>query len=1024
MPSFQALFLAAVLLLSPPRSVYGETLRQRQLAEIHELRKRAHMAWHQGTQVERSAISARLNMLRDISRLWPNALREPAICMIADVNATLNLYKETQNNLLDCLKLRKKIYGRYNVRINQTLLRLTHTSANLGKAEEALAYARQAKRIVDRLTLKTNRRDYFSTYHWLSRVLSGKFRYTDAVPYAQKALFYSLSLTGSERIRKIDALLDLGQIHAGLDQVERARSYYKQAVDTANELFGPDAQLTIGAKREAATFLVAVSDYEQAAPLLEEVIELTKRHLGARSPELATQLARLGIIYQAQGDLRRAEDTFQDALDIRSEVLGQDHPLLATPLGHLADIQAAHGETAKALSVAQRALMLTESKYGRSHLAVAAALARVAALQLQQGAFAAAMASIDAAFSIAQALVGDKNHLLATLHQTKGAIQAARGEYPDALKSYLSAKEIIRDVFGDSHPLSMGTLEQIAALHVALGVRTETADTLKRASLIGESRLYQEGGSLPEERFYLLLASLERQEELLLTAVLRQPEQVELRQLALAVALLRHSRAAVQLREQNRSLAQTLDADGKKQLARLRSLRSLYAQRCFVLPTAVLPPSQRNRLHELEDEIDKLESLLAQKSQLVAARRRRPSLQDIVSSVQAAMPLTGLFVQFVQFQPYTLPGVAASEPRYLALLLWPEGRIENLDLGQADRIDAAAVKLWTALASSASIDVVHEAKRALYDLIVNPLKPWLRGRRQLILAPDGALHLVPFAVFAEGTEALLSELDISYVTSGIDLLPQPVAPRSARSVVVIADPLIPTAAPLPEILTLAPLPGARAEAQIISVLFSETRLFLGEEASEPALLSLKAPGILHIATHGLFLEEAATPLNRERGLKLRSQPTPREPLLRSALILAKGNSQVHLHPGNADDSSDGIVTALELSGMDLWGTQLVVLSACSSGRGQIRRGQGVYGLQRAVMAAGAETLITSLWKIDDTVAKEFMESFYKQLRAGADRIAALRVAAQSIRSRYSHPYYWASFIAIGRGGSLSGLGGP
>jgi CHAT domain-containing protein len=109
-----------------------------------------------------------------------------------------------------------------------------------------------------------------------------------------------------------------------------------------------------------------------------------------------------------------------------------------------------------------------------------------------------------------------------------------------------------------------------------------------------------------------------------------------------------------------------------------------------------------------------------------------------------------------------------------------------------------------------------------------------------------------------------------------------------------------------------------------------------------------------------------------------------------------------------------MVTALELAGLDLWGTQLVVLSACDTGRGEVKRGQGVYGLRRSLVVAGAETLVVSLWKVNDQTTRTMMERYYRNLLAGQGRTAALKSAMLSLRTQYPHPHFWAPFIAVGR----------
>ncbi|HZI04112.1 MAG TPA: CHAT domain-containing protein, partial [Archangium sp.] len=153
-----------------------------------------------------------------------------------------------------------------------------------------------------------------------------------------------------------------------------------------------------------------------------------------------------------------------------------------------------------------------------------------------------------------------------------------------------------------------------------------------------------------------------------------------------------------------------------------------------------------------------------------------------------------------------------------------------------------------------------------------------------------------------------------------------------------------------------------------------------------------------------------------------SAPGLPDPLLRSGLVLAGARAQRSEDSGPGGASPDSaLVTALELAGLNLWGTQLVVLSACDTGRGEVKLGQGVYGLRRALVVAGAETVVMSLWKVNDGATHELMESYYRNLLAGQGRATALREAMRVLRATRPHPYYWAPFITVGRDAPLHAL---
>jgi CHAT domain-containing protein len=184
-------------------------------------------------------------------------------------------------------------------------------------------------------------------------------------------------------------------------------------------------------------------------------------------------------------------------------------------------------------------------------------------------------------------------------------------------------------------------------------------------------------------------------------------------------------------------------------------------------------------------------------------------------------------------------------------------------------------------------------------------------------------------------------------------------------------------------------------------------VYRGAQATETTVKSLHGPKILHLATHGFFLDDEPATAADPSGSPAMAE-SHENPLLRSGLAFAGANKL-----SSGDD--DGILTAMEASGLDLWGTKLVVLSACETGAGKVTNGEGVYGLRRALVIAGAESLVMTLWQVDDQATKDLMIGYYKRLVAGKGRSAALRDIQLEIsaRTKYAHPYYWASFLPAG-----------
>jgi CHAT domain-containing protein len=231
---------------------------------------------------------------------------------------------------------------------------------------------------------------------------------------------------------------------------------------------------------------------------------------------------------------------------------------------------------------------------------------------------------------------------------------------------------------------------------------------------------------------------------------------------------------------------------------------------------------------------------------------------------------------------------------------------------------------------------------------------------------------------------------------------------SSNAPLIVADPSFgePSKNSVGAAAYFAPLAATGLEAQTIKTLFPDATLLAGADATKAKLQQVKAPRILHIASHGFFLDDL--PNADPQGIW-------GNPLLRSGLALAGANRPLN-------GSRDGILTALEASGLDLWGTKLVTLSACDTGVGEIRNGEGVYGLRRAFVLAGAETVAMNLWPVSDYVARDLMVIYYAGLHVGLGRGEALRNAKLAImkRRQRQHPYFWAGLIQSGEWANLDG----
>jgi CHAT domain-containing protein len=383
------------------------------------------------------------------------------------------------------------------------------------------------------------------------------------------------------------------------------------------------------------------------------------------------------------------------------------------------------------------------------------------------------------------------------------------------------------------------------------------------------------------------------------------------------------------------------------------------------------------------------------------------------------------------------------EPRYVVYIVRQQGEVQWVELGKAKVIDEAVAALRSALCDPKRRDV-HELARAVDEKVMQPVRKRAGDASQLLFSPDGVLNLLPVAALVdEKGSYLIERYSISYLTSGRDLLRLQMARQSRNAPLVLADPVfgepggvqmskaeipakgrlkrdrllrsVTTGSDLSEVY-FARLEGTSQEAGAIRSLFPDSVVMTGTQATESTLKQAAAPRLVHIATHGFFLEPN-TPTGPQaadrRGINL--NVSIENPLLRSGLALAGANVR-------SDTGDDGILTAMEAAGLNLWGTKLVTLSACDTGVGEVKNGEGVYGLRRAFVLAGAETLVMSLWPVSDRITRELMTRYYEGLKQGQGRGEALRQMQLDMlkQKERQHPFYWASFIQSGEWANLEG----
>jgi CHAT domain-containing protein/Tfp pilus assembly protein PilF len=862
-------------------------------------------------------------------------------------------------------------------------------------------------------------------------------KYGRAESLHQRALAIREAALGAHHPDVAQALNNFAYTYSEQEKYSQAEPLFLRALAIREAALGKQHPFVGTTLNDLAVVYTQQGLFSQAEPLYLRARAIWEEAYGKDHPEVAVAINNLANLYSDQGLYSRAEPLYQRALAIREATLGKHHPVVATALGNLATIFREQELYSQAEPLYRQALAICEAAYGKNHPEVASSLNGLAALYAEQGLYSRAEPLYQRALAIYEGFFGKNHPDVATSLNGLATLYAEQGLHSRAEPLYQRALAIREATLGKQHFSVASSLIGLAQLRLARNRLSEALPLLERAFSISELRLRHEALDFSEARLASFLKLLRKEEERLYALLRAHPRNASVQRLALSAVLLRKGRSVEELSNTSRVVLRGLGPEDRGTFGRLRELRTQLASLSLEGPGALSPADYQQRLKELTEQGDALEANLASRSARLRALSALPSAEDIAGRVASSLPKDSALVEFIAYsdrplapKPGTPESKLPSQLRYLALVLFPDARISLLELGPAAPLDKAVTRLRDALSTQ---DIAYPVPaQALYTLAFKPLRPLLGTTRRLFLAPDGQLSLVPFATLHDGKAFLIDSFDFSYLTSGKDLLPRPQNTPSLSAVTVLADPAFATpppasATPAPaqtqrsyslerffsslraEVAERpwAPLPGTRLEAEAIQRLFPQAQLFLGPEATKQRLMELPAPAVLHIATHGFFLEDSAAPAgSRALGNVGNVGPPsqrPADPLLRSGLVLTGASAR----PDSA------LTTALELAGLDLWGTQLVVLSACDTGRGDVKLGQGVYGLRRALVVAGAETVVMSLWRVNDGSTRLLMEHFYQNLLAGQGRSSALRNAMLSVRQQQPHPYAWAPFISVG-----------
>lgn len=683
--------------------------------------------------------------------------------------------------------------------------------------------------------------------------------------------------------------------------------------------------------------------------------------MGPEHPDVAGLLGTLAQLYKAQKAYERARPLLSRALELSKKTHGKEHPRVALLLNSMGELDRLTGDQEGAESLAQQSLRLLESSLGPTHPYVARILNNLALISKANGDYKRAKILLERALSIDE--------------------KAWRTEHPDVAATLNNLAELYR---------AEGDVKQALPLHA------QAIEIIER-----HLALVLTSGSEEQNRLYL--TTLASSTDSIISLNTREaPNEAQATRLAMTTVLRHKGRVLNTTAGSIAAIRQRLDPAGRELLNRLASVRSELAMLILKGESEISFISREIRINELEAEADKSETAIINKLADFGVYSQPITL----AKIQEGIPEDAALVEIIAYKPFNqksrVENTTWGEERYVAYVLKRHGEPVGVELGDAKSINKTAIKFRSVLATSQS--PVKAVARELDEMVMRPIRRLLGPAKHLLLSPDGVLNIIPFgALVNEDDRFLLQDYTLTYLTSGSDLVRMQSRRPSQQSPFILANPTVnfkDTLSRRPANLAIPSSPprGALQEAQYLHDRIPDSTFVSGGAATEKALKNIHSPSILHVSTYSFFKYSS---LDHEA-------MASSSPLIHAGLILAEAGQQ-------NSTGEDGIMTALEATMLDLHGTQLVVLSGCETGVGELQDGEGVYGFRRALVIAGSETQVISLWKVADASTQELIIGYYQRVLAGEGRAEALwRVQLSMLASNaWKHPFYWASFIQSG-----------
>jgi CHAT domain-containing protein len=825
---------------------------------------------------------------------------------------------------------------------------------------------------------------------------SGDFAVAEKRFSAAKSIYEEANLT--EDLGYLKTISNQGLLYATMGRYTQAEGFTAGALQIRKEKFGEGHIAMASSLNNYGVLHYNVGRYNEAEKTLASALSIVGTNELKSSMPYSIILNNQAMLFQAIGRFEEAERSLIQAIDVAEKLESKKSKNHLKFLSNLALLYQQMGKYPEAEGI----YLGMEKRIGKTNPDYASMLSNQAALYVLMGKADKVEGLLKTSANIYKNSLGEESPAYAKVISDLGNFYRINARYADALPLLEKALAIREKTLGKNHPHYVQSQEDLAIFHWknnAPEKAYELYQELMEKSL-GFINTYFPPMSESEKTKYwdVLSPRFQRFYNFAIDASAAIPALVkDLFDYQIATkALLLNSTNKVK-----HSILNSHDGllikdyltwmDQKEQLARL-----------YAYSKAELK-EQKINLDSIELAANAMEKNLSERSKdfsqgYNSAKISFVTIRDLLLDSEA-------LVEVIRVKKYEQ--VFTADAQYIALILKKgiaNPIIRVLENGQ--QLETRYAKFYRNAVQQKIQDDYS------YEQYWSRIEQELQNKKVIYFSPDGVYNQINLNTLKKpGADFIINRYDLTILGNSKDLiaLKNKKATTASKNATLLGFPDYGGQA-------IAALPGTKVEVDAIAAILKPSGYKLNTltaaTATEAKLKAVKSPEILHIATHGYFLADVEKS-GSAFGVQLENASD--NPLLRSGLMLAGAARTVTgASSPNLTSNDNGILTAYEAMNMDLEGTQLIVLSACETGLGDVKAGEGVYGLQRAFLVAGADALIMSLWKVDDTATQQLMKNFYANWIKLRNKQKAFKQAQLQLMTKYKDPYYWGAFVMMGQ----------